>query len=182
MPHLEVFSFLLPLVQPIGDVGEVLRHASGKAHLEQIRAVVPHATPQDCCDALYGAIDQRNYDAVGFLYPFCEQEQAHHIVGRSIVWAAHQNDVQMIKKLLPFSDPNGQHIEALKAAVRQQSSEIVDLLYPLCDRDVVQNLIDQRYMHDFPYFSQLREALAIHDALSDRVEPTQPLGARHKKM
>lgn len=109
------------------DLLKKLQMACKNNDCQAAQEVLPHMQSNDIFHVLIFAVTQKKSDFVLTAQPYLSEDRK----GDLFALAVECRCINMVRALLPYSDPKFSHSCALQMASAIQHQEIFDLLYPL---------------------------------------------------
>lgn len=153
------------------DLNKKLDNARIANDCRTAQEVAPHVAPNDLFRTLIFAVSDKQQDFTLAVFPYLSEKHRGEIFDLAV--ESRNNDI--VRALLPHSDPLFNHSCALQMASATQNQDIFDLLYPVSDPLKALKVM-KKYSRAFEYrmLEQRIEELKTKKALNKAVKKSTP--------
>lgn len=145
---------LLKWANPRYDTDKSLRMASRERHIECVKLLLPHV-PANTCDnvCVWGALQRGDVEMAKLLLPLCKDVRPN----AALEYAAKFGRLDVVRWLLTCANPYYKESLALRNALKEGHTHVVDLLMPLSNCITARAVMECENTYDAQKYAQLEE-------------------------
>lgn len=150
----DVVRGLLKWANPRYDTDRSLRMASRERHIDCVKLLLPYV-PANTCEnvCVWGALQRGDLEMAQLLLPLCKDVRPNE----ALVYAAKYGRIEVVRWLLTMANPYCKESLALRTALKEGHTHVVDLLMPLSNCITARTVMECENTYDAQTYSQLEE-------------------------